>query len=145
MQLFLLSKPPFLPVSDGKKLSTNLHYLGYALCSMLYVRLARWLVAGGSWLLLPALRWIPEHTQLVLRSRSPLGVRSSLSSAYRLCSAFTHSSLFAVCCVLCVCWCCARSLCLVLCAWLAFRRWLCVLLSIDADERKMPGRMLPTS
>jgi hypothetical protein len=53
MQLFLLSKPPFLPVSDGKKLSTKLHYLGYALCSMLYVRLARWLLAGW-WLVAAA-------------------------------------------------------------------------------------------
>jgi hypothetical protein len=47
MQLFLLSKPPFLPVSDGKKLSTNFHYLGYALCSMLY-GYGFWLAAAAS-------------------------------------------------------------------------------------------------
>jgi hypothetical protein len=36
MQLFLLSKASLFPVSNGSKPTSNLHYLSYALCSMLY-------------------------------------------------------------------------------------------------------------
>jgi len=135
MQLFLLPKAPFLPVSNGSNLTSNPHNLGYALCSMLY---GFWLLL----LLLSTLRWMldasqvsgpgTERTKLVLRLRSPPGGRFSLSSqhiAHRNCSVLAPCS---------ACGFCARSLGLCPASFLCYARlavrwhWLCVLLSIGA-------------
>jgi len=62
MQLFLLSKAPFLLVSNGSKLTSNPHYFGYALCSMLYALCSR----DGFWQLavLSTTHWILDASQV---------------------------------------------------------------------------------
>jgi hypothetical protein len=61
MQLFLLSKAPFLPVSDVSKLALNLHYLGYALDSMVYALFSVRLEGAKKAYAPPMLCLVPMH------------------------------------------------------------------------------------